>query len=424
MLREEVAKRSNAVRPDTINLISAGKVLKDGDESQTLSQLGIRNNAKILASRVSVDEGKSLKQKLMAEEEGSRRLARVKAAATALSQRHVDGSLPVEDFNIELENQGGQKVQLETETDQRAVMMDLMLHENAKNLLKRQLYKDALEVLTMGEDAFSLCDPKVLEARFSFLELKFINNVPILQIDMVWSYFLLRDISWLSVVGIRLEKAREGLEHCHGKDFSRVRLLKAGCCIVSSFTTLLQYTRLELLEGVVAYHNGENIDTLQSPLFSELIRNENDFQKALDGLTNPETNSAIQLDIESRKRKRKERAAKARIEELVSMGFDRSIVAAAVAAFPSDETMEQTLSRLLSEFQPPLRASTNDTGEGLPTAADEERDVEMEDELARDIEGANALSDYDIEITKEGEAIQEYLTRLASPDGKEAQSSG
>ena len=40
-------------------------------------------------------------------------------AATALSKRHVDGSLPIEDFNIELENQGGQKVQLGTEPDQR-----------------------------------------------------------------------------------------------------------------------------------------------------------------------------------------------------------------------------------------------------------------------------------------------------------------
>ena len=33
----------------------------------------------------------------------------------------------------------------------RAVMMGLMLHENSKNLIRRQLYKDALEVLTMGE---------------------------------------------------------------------------------------------------------------------------------------------------------------------------------------------------------------------------------------------------------------------------------
>lgn len=32
----------------------------------------------------------------------------------------------------------------------------------------------------------------------------------------------------------------------------------------------------------------------------------------------------VQLDIESRKRKREQRAVNARIEELVSMGFDRS----------------------------------------------------------------------------------------------------
>ncbi|TYI68813.1 hypothetical protein E1A91_D08G112500v1 [Gossypium mustelinum] len=520
MLREEVAKRSNAQRPDSINLISAGKVLKDGDGSQNLTQLGIRNNAKILATRVSVDEGKSLEQELMAEEERSRRLARVKAAATALSKRHVDGSLPIEDFNIELENQGGQKVQLGTETDQRAVMMGLMLHENAKNLLARQLYKDALEVLTMGEEAFSLCDPKVLE---------FIDNVPILQIDMVWCYFLLRDISWLSVAGIRLEKAREGLERCHGKDFSRVRLLQAGCQ-----PELALHMRLELLEGVVAYHNGQldkskkaltsaqaKFSQLQVPdealshvmsmgfkerdarralrlnnqdigravdfLFEEkakrkqkreddiwhkieimelkqygvtplkkavnveklkelvaigfekklaaeaLRRNENDFQKALDDLTNPETNSAIQLDIESRKRKREQRAVNARIEELVSMGFDRSRVVAVVQA---GETMEQTMSRLLPEVDPLLAFDANSSGnpaseasnlnpdsvEG-PLTADEERDVEMEDELARDIGKADALSDYDIEVTKEGEAIQEYLALLASTDSKEALSS-
>lgn len=527
MLREEAAKRSNAEGPDSINLVCADKVLKDGDGTEMLSQLGVKNNAKILASRVSVDEGKSLKNELMAEEERSRRLGRVKAAATALSKRHVDGSMPIEDFNIELENQGGQKVQLGTETDQRAVTMGLMLHENAKNLIRRQMYKDALEVLTMGEEAFSLCDPKVLE---------FIDNVPILQIDMVWCYFLLQDISWLSVAGIRLEKAREGLERCHGKDFSRIRLLQAGCQ-----PELALHMRLELLEGVVAYHTGQfdksrkalisaqaKFSKLQVPdeslshvmsmgfkeldarralrlnnqdiglavdfLFEEkakraqkqeddmrrrmeimeqkqygvtplkkavnleklkeltaigfeknlaaeaLRRNENDFQKALDDLTNPETNSAIQLDIESRKRKREQRSSDARIEEVVSMGFDRSRVVAAVQA---GETMEQTMSRLLSESEPlpttdangngnsasepnnvnPDSLSNNDTIEGPSTAAEEERDVEMEDALARDIENADALSDYDIEVTKEGEAINEYLTLLASTDSKKTVSS-
>lgn len=42
-----------------------------------------------------------------------------RAAADALSKRHVDGSLPLESFNIELEDQSGQKVQLGSENDQR-----------------------------------------------------------------------------------------------------------------------------------------------------------------------------------------------------------------------------------------------------------------------------------------------------------------
>lgn len=42
-----------------------------------------------------------------------------RAAATSLATRHADGSLPFEDFNLELENQSGEKVQLGSENDQR-----------------------------------------------------------------------------------------------------------------------------------------------------------------------------------------------------------------------------------------------------------------------------------------------------------------
>ncbi|XP_040362693.1 uncharacterized protein LOC112167869 isoform X2 [Rosa chinensis] len=89
--------------------------------------------------------------------------SRLRAAPTALSKRHADGSLPIEDFNIVLENQSGKKVQMGSETDQQydlirvqAIMMSLMLHTNAKQLIKAQNYKDAMEVLSMEEEAFSL----------------------------------------------------------------------------------------------------------------------------------------------------------------------------------------------------------------------------------------------------------------------------
>ncbi|XP_012081134.1 NEDD8 ultimate buster 1 isoform X1 [Jatropha curcas] len=517
MLREEVAKQSK-MGSESINLICAGKVLKDGDGNEKLSQLGIKNNSKILASRVSIEEGKSLKQELMADEERNRRLARVKASVTALSKRHADGSLPIEDFNLELEDQSGQKLHF-SETDRQAIMMGLMLHANGKGLIKRQKFKDALEVLTMGEESFSLCNPKSIEL---------VDNIPILQIDMVWCYFMLRDIAWLSVAGVRLEKAREGLERAHGKDSSRFRLLQAG-----RSSELALYLRLELLEGVVAYHNGqfdkcrrfltsaqakffqlqvqdEALSIVMSMGFKEqdakralrmsnqhvesainflveekekkakkreddirrrmeimeqqrygvtplkkavdlqrlkelvsigfekelaaeaLRRNENDTQKALDDLTNPVTNTTIQQrDIETRKRKRQQKREESRVERLISMGFERSRVVEAVQACGS---MDQAMQQLLAQSNPnPTNAPdstpglpTNNALEGLsqddsdndvagPSASEiEQRDVEMEDEIADEIARADALSDYDIEVAKEGEAINEYLALLDS----------
>ncbi|GAU43121.1 hypothetical protein TSUD_373160, partial [Trifolium subterraneum] len=55
-----------------------------------------------------------------------------------------------------------------------------------------------------------------------------------------------------------------------------------------------------------------------------LRRNENDTQKALDDLTNPETYSDLQVKIESRKRKRQNKAKDSAIEKVVQMGFERS----------------------------------------------------------------------------------------------------
>lgn len=78
MLRVEVAKRSGCYAgPQMINLISAGKVLKDGDGTEKLCQLGLKNNAKILATKFSADQSK-VKEELLAEEERCKRLSRIK----------------------------------------------------------------------------------------------------------------------------------------------------------------------------------------------------------------------------------------------------------------------------------------------------------------------------------------------------------
>ncbi|XP_021757845.1 NEDD8 ultimate buster 1-like [Chenopodium quinoa] len=525
MLRQEVANRSNCT-PSSINLIFGGRLLKDQTDDQNnlkLSDLGLKNNAKILVTRVNVDEGKSFQQELMAEEQRSSRLTRLKAAVAMLAKRHADGSLPIDDYNIELEDQRGQKVNMGSETDQRAIMMGLMLHTKGKQLMRTQQYKDALEVLEMGEEAFSLCDSKLIEC---------IDNVPILQIDMVWCYFMLRDINLLALAGERLAKARVGIERSHGKNASRARELQS-----SRSPEIALYLRLELLEGVAAFHCGkldksrealtsakarysklqvsdealsllmgmgyheyeakralkmneqdaesainfleeekekkakkreddikrqqeireqkkfgktplgkavdlqmvQVLETIgfERELAAEVLRrHENDTQKALDDLTNPELNSKIQLDIECKKRKRQQKHVDSITDELVSMGFDRSQV---IAVVNSHGTRTAALNELLAQGPmssasvdgsipnfDPATSSTAGERENLPSSSGEERespsssregeerDLEMEDELVEELHRGDAFSDYDIDVTKEAEALNEYLALVDS----------
>ncbi|KAI3884005.1 hypothetical protein MKX03_005280 [Papaver bracteatum] len=522
MLREEIAKRSgSSLLPNSINLICGGKVMKD-DENQSrpkLSELGfVKKNSKILASRISASDNveEDPRTSFKKEEERATTLARIKDAAVSLARRHAaDGSLPVENFNMELENQNGETFQLGSETDRQGLMMGLMLHTNGKHLIKQQKYREALDVLNMGEESFALCDSVVIEM---------IDNAPILQIDMVWCYFMLKDIKWLSMAGVRLEKARKGLERSHGKDSSRVRILQGG-----TQPEVALYLRLELLEGVVAYHSGQTEKALKSlnsaqakyiqlqvpdealsmlmsmgygeneakralrmnnqnieraaeflveeyerdarrreedirrekeireqkkygvtalnkavdlQRLDELVsigfekelaaealrRNENDFQMALDELTNPEKFTAIQVLVASKKRKRLG-------EHLVRMGFDRSRV---VEALRNSVTKEQALNILTSQAPnnaitdsaPPTQLHNNEgsssnldhvdatggsssSGVNVNENTEEIRDVEMEHVLAHELTG-DPYEDYDIEVTKEGEAVTEYLALLAS----------
>lgn len=66
------------------------------------------------------------------------------------------------------------------------------------------------------------------------------------------------------------------------------------------------------------------------------------------------------------------------------------------------------------ENAPPVHA--NENAESSTGESSVERDVEMEDELTEELQHADAYSDYDIEVTKEGEAVAEYLALLVSAE--------
>lgn len=525
MLRTELAKSSQCP-PENLKVICAGKILKDESTDKNLRDIGLKANSRILISKVDVDQAKAINDELDAQN----RLSRIKAAVDAMAKRHTDNSFPVDDFNIELENQSGQKMKVVSETDQRALVMGLMLHAKGRHLIKKGQYKDALDILGIGEEAFSVCDRKVIEM---------VDNASLLQIDTVWCYFMQRDISCLAMAGIRLKEARKGLEHCYGANMERARVLQGGFC-----PEIATYTRLELLEGVVAYHTGlleesckaltsaqakyqqlqvsdESLSTLlnigfttkqsrralrmcgqdvqravefaieereriakkeeedrqhyreireqksygrtamgkvvdmtkltelasigyERPLAAEALRrNENDFEKALDELTDPDSNSALQGSLVSRQRKRRKSPQEEDIAEMMSMGFERG---KAEAALLRSGTKEEAIDFLLREIQN-VGAGSSAASEGhaeIGSAAFEEernpenatdtvddmqdvaenhnehdsapleiRDEEMEKDIVNNLTG-DPLADYDIEVEEEGKAIVEYLSLLVS----------
>ncbi|GAB2243801.1 hypothetical protein Droror1_Dr00023929 [Drosera rotundifolia] len=476
MLREEVARRSNT-SPDSINLIYSGRVLRDGDGVEKLSQLGVRNNGKVLSCRVNRDVGKKLveeerlEESRKKEEEGRiARLNRLKAAATALAKRHSDGSVPLEDYNLELEDQSGQKVNIGTETDQRSIMMGLMLHSKGKQLIESREYKDALEVLTMGEEAFSLCDSKLIER---------VDNVSILQTDIVWCYFMLRDISLLSAAGIHLAKARKGIELAHGKDASRVSLLQGG-----SSPELALYLRLDLLEGIVAYYGGHleksrqlltsarmKLSKLQVSdealsLLVSMGYKDSAVKRALR-MNSQDVDSAITF-LELEKERKAERRAQnrqrlkeimeqklygttpsgravdiQRLNELVGIGFERELSAEALIRWENDfqKALDSlTNSDLNSEMQVAIQArksksedqakaliettttepllqgaSASGASSASTSLGEDDLDLEMEEQLAGALKGVDALSDYDIDVSIEAEAITEFLPSEVYP---------
>lgn len=520
MLRAELAKSSQCP-PENLKVICAGRVLKEEFADKKLRDVGLRVSSRILISKIDVDQAKAINDELDAQN----RLARIKAAVDAMAKRHTDNSFQVDDFNIELENQSGDKMKVGTETDQRALVMGLMLHAKGRHLIKNGQFKDALDILAMGEEAFSVCDRKVIER---------VDNASLLQIDTVWCYFMQRDISCLAVAGMRLKEARKGLEHCYGANMERARVLQGGFC-----PEIATYTRLELLEGVVAYHTGlleesckaltsaqakyqqlqvsdESLSTLlnigftakqsrralrmcgqdiqravefaieereritkkeeedrqhyrnireqksygRTPLgkvvdmtkltelasigYERLLvaealrRNENDFEKALDVLTDPASNSALQGSLESRQRKRRKVPREEDIAEMISMGFEREKAERALVRLG---TKEEAIDFLLRQLQ---NVDTGSSAANESFASSEEerepenatatvhemqdfigndnehhsvplevRDEEMEKDIVRNLTG-DPLEDYDINVEEEGKAIVEYLALLVS----------
>ncbi|KAG6556968.1 hypothetical protein Mapa_001384 [Marchantia paleacea] len=350
-LRAEVGRLSGFA-VESINLISAGRNLKDA-QSGVLKAIGLGENSKLLVTRIGGEQAIAMNK----ERERSERLARIKAAADAMAKRSNEDGFPTDDYDMQLENQSGERLRFNSEDDKRSLKMGLMLHAKGQDLIKQSQFTEALEVLSMSEESFSLCDRKILEA---------VDNVALLHLDTVWCLFMLRDIALLAVARERLLMSREGLSRSHGRNLERLRVLQGGFC-----PELAVYVRLELLEGVVAYHSGrseaarQSLTSAQQKYQQLQVSDEAVAQLASMGFTPKESRRALRMSgqdvqraveflmeerrkksekLEEDRRQRRERKEQKKygktmsgkavdmtmLNELASIGYDRQVVAEAL----------------------------------------------------------------------------------------------
>ncbi|XP_024525096.1 uncharacterized protein LOC9641726 [Selaginella moellendorffii] len=348
-LRAE-ASRVSGFDVQSINLISAGRNLRDADN---LRDLGLHANSKLLMTRI----GREQAAPVIRECEKAERLARIRAAAEAMASRSNEDFSSMGDYDLSLFNQNGEALHFKSDSDRRALVMGLILHAKARKLIEASQYREALEVLAFAEESFLLCDRSMIEH---------VDNLPFLQIDMVWCLFMLRDIGGLGVAKERLAEARRGLKRAHGANLERLRVLQGGFC-----PELAIYVRLELLEGVVAFHSGlvdaarASLEAAQQKFLKLQVPDESLVILADMGFTTKEAKRGLrvsgqdvdravefvmeQRDIEKRKRAEdkqhrenlreqrrygKTRSGKAvdlkQLNELVPLGYDKLLIAEAL----------------------------------------------------------------------------------------------
>ena len=262
----------------SLKVITAGKRLS-ADKDAPLSAVGISSTTRLVVSRAGPNSPPS-----PADAHAARmaRLDKISKAAEGIAKRSGGGSRP----RFALETQAGAALQGESprcvshlrfgsitsrfsrlssrlnhrhvvvltlsggvsEADRTALTQGLTLHQKGRQLMDAagvdpSRLTDALDVLLLAEEAFGLASPE-LTAR--------VDNFAILLLDVVWVMFCQRDANKLAAAVSRLRTCREGFTRAHGPNLERLRQLQNG------FTPEMGlYVRLELLEGVAAYHTGD-----------------------------------------------------------------------------------------------------------------------------------------------------------------------
>uniref|UniRef100_A0A0K8RMC1 Putative adaptor protein nub1 n=1 Tax=Ixodes ricinus TaxID=34613 RepID=A0A0K8RMC1_IXORI len=227
-LRELVASKCS-VDSGKIKLISAGKVIQD---TCSLKDQSVKNHGQLLALFLTETVQESLEK-----ERKEMELNKIREDADLLSS--VDADDPDNRYYMQIADQTGKPIPLPVE-ERKALGLAMVLHEKGRSAMKRKEYSEALILFLEADKEFGHCNSELLKS---------VDNYALLCLDITWCYLSLQSVNQLFDAEARLKACEMGFHRCYGENLERLTAIKGG-----SDKEAALYSRLYLLQGIVAFH--------------------------------------------------------------------------------------------------------------------------------------------------------------------------
>ncbi|XP_044248911.1 NEDD8 ultimate buster 1 [Drosophila takahashii] len=227
-LQAVIADRLQLPRAEHVKCIAAGRMVA---ANATLADQLLRNNQQLM---VVVGDGGNAGEALY------ERINRVKADVQAVvsSQNRL----------IEMEDQNGSPVFLPP-AENRALLLGLGFCEKARAAMLREDFEEGLLLLLEADESFATCDSQFLES---------VDNYALLNLDIVWCYLCLKNVTQLPDAERRLAICGRNFRRSYGENFERLYALKGKACPERALIM-----RLQLLQGVVMFHQNRRDEAFE-----------------------------------------------------------------------------------------------------------------------------------------------------------------
>ncbi|KAH8382832.1 hypothetical protein KR009_005504 [Drosophila setifemur] len=226
-LQKAVAKRLNLSDPTHVKCISGGRII-DGQKS--LSVQGLKNNQQLMVVVGRQEQGQNLHERI----QGIR----------------ADVELIVNADNrfMEMEDQDGRPIFLPPD-ENRSLLMAMGMCEKARAAMRRDHFDEALLLFLEADELFARCNSKFLEV---------VDNYALLNLDIVWCYLCLKNITQLPDAQRRLDICERSFRRSYGEQFDRLYSIRGDCCPERALIM-----RLHLLQGVLYFHQNRRDESYE-----------------------------------------------------------------------------------------------------------------------------------------------------------------